>query len=473
MQLYNTMTRQKEVFQPLDPSHVKVYACGPTVYDFFHIGNARAFVVFDTLRRVLQKYFPKVTLVQNITDVDDKIINRANQEGRPVQEVAGEFTQAFFDDLKALGCLPADVFPKATEHMPEIVSLISKIIDQGHGYVVGGDVFFHVRGFKAYGRISGKAVDELESGARIDIDQRKQDPLDFALWKAAKPGEPSWPSPWGPGRPGWHIECSAMAMKYLGETFDIHGGGEDLIFPHHENENAQSESVTGKPLANYWMHNGYLKIDGEKMSKSLGNFKVVRELLRHYPYQMLRLFMLSAHYRSPLDFNQDNLKAAFQGYQELQHTVHRLAEILRYPAAQDSASDSKAEALLAAADDAEKKYHLALQDDLNTAGAIGHLFSLTNQVKQTLSGRPQKTYALFQALSQAQQTLLVMLELLGIQPDLTLAPPEVLALLEQRAQARLAKDWPASDRLRDEIQAQGYLVEDTAFGALALKNVEP
>ncbi len=472
MQLYNTMTRQKETFRPLDPNHVKIYACGPTVYDYFHVGNARAFVVFDTLRRVLQHHFPKVTLVQNITDVDDKIINRANKEGRLPEDVAREFAQAFLEDHKALGCLPADLFPKATEHIPEIIKLISRILEQGYAYIVDGDVFFRVRDFKAYGRISGKAIDELASGARININERKQDPLDFALWKAAKPGEPSWASPWGAGRPGWHIECSAMAMRYLGDTFDIHGGGEDLIFPHHENENAQSECVTGKPLANYWMHNGYLKIDGQKMSKSLGNFKVVRELLGHYPYQVLRLFMLSAHYRSPLEFNQDNLDAAYHAYRELQYTIHRLVELLRISVPQDSVADPQAEALQTAAVRSTEKFHLALQDDLNTAGALGHLFSLANQVKKILSGRPQKSYTLFQALNHAQQQLLEMLAILGIDPDLSLAPPEILALLEQRHLARQQKDWAASDRLRDQIQTQGFVVEDTPFGALALKTIQ-
>jgi cysteinyl-tRNA synthetase len=317
LQFHNTLSRRKEDFVPNRPGEVSLYACGPTVYDYFHVGNARAFVVFDTLRRVLERRGYKVTFVQNITDIDDKIINRANKEGRKASEVAEEFAAAFKQDVVAVGNRLADVIPQATEHIPEIIALVEKLIETKHAYVIEGDVYFAVRSFAAYGKVSGKNIEELEEGARVEVDPRKKDPLDFALWKAAKPGEPSWASPWGQGRPGWHIECSAMSMKYLGESFDIHGGGEDLVFPHHENENAQSEAVTGKPLARFWLHNGHLKIDGEKMSKSLGNFRFVRDILTHLPKQVLRLFLLSAHYRSPLDFNPENIDSVQKRYEEI------------------------------------------------------------------------------------------------------------------------------------------------------------
>lgn len=470
MYLYNSATGKKEEFKPIDPQHVKVYACGPTVYDYFHIGNARAFVVFDTLRRVLEKKYPQVTYVQNVTDIDDKIIKRAQQEGQSCQNLARTYTEAFFEDVQKLGCRPATHVPLATEHIPDIIELIKQMEEKGHAYQQDGNVFFAVRSFPGYGRIARRNIDELESGARIDVNEQKQDPLDFALWKKAKPGEPSWPSPWGDGRPGWHIECSAMSMKYLGPTFDIHGGGEDLIFPHHENENAQSESVTGQPLANYWLHNGYLKINGEKMSKSLGNFKIVREILQHYPYQVLRLFMLSAHYRSPLDFNQDNLNAAQAGYQELSRTVNRLAALEQQAVEPDQQLNEQAQELQAHLTAISSKFDQALDDDLNTAGAIGQLYSLANKIKQLLAGRPKKSYALFQSLKQGQAKLLAMLDVLGIVPDLQLASADILALIDQRNQARAEKEWSRADQLRDEIQQKGYLLEDTNFGALAIRN---
>jgi len=465
---YNTATRRKEEFRPNTPGEVKMYACGPTVYDYFHVGNARAFVVFDTLRRVLEHKGVKVTYVQNITDVDDKIIHRANQEQRSAQAVAEEFAAAFLEDVSALGCKHADHSPKATEHMPEIIALVQRLVDAGHAYVLEGDVYFSVRSFPGYGKISGKNIEELEQGARVEVDARKQDPLDFALWKSAKPGEPAWESPWGQGRPGWHIECSAMSMKYLGESFDIHGGGEDLVFPHHENENAQSEAVTGKMLARTWLHNGYLKIDGEKMSKSLGNFRTVREILKTLPFQILRLLLLSAHYRSPLDFNAENIESARNGYVELKKTMERLAEILRNTVTEDFLWDKNADALDQERAGLMAKFEQALEDDLNTAGAIGQLFSLANKAKQYIASRPAKTRRLNEVLFNVQRDLQIMTGLLGIRPFVQLAPERILLLIEQRNAARNQKNYAESDRIRNVIQAEGYLLEDTVFGSLAI-----
>lgn len=467
---YNTATQRKEEFQPQEPGLVKMYACGPTVYDYFHIGNARAFIVFDTLRRWLEYRGYQVRYAQNITDVDDKIIRRAQAEQRTPAEVAEEFTAAFFEDVKALGCRPADFTPKATEHIPEIIQLVRRLEQAGHAYQVAGDVYFSVPGFSGYGRVSGKRAEDQESGSRVEVDARKQSPLDFALWKAAKPGEPFWDSPWGPGRPGWHIECSAMAMKYLGESFDIHGGGEDLAFPHHENENAQSESVTGKPLARYWIHNGFLKIDGEKMSKSLGNFTVTREILKHCLTPVLRLFMFSAHYRSPLDFQTENLIAAENGYHELQRTLERLGELLRLEVAEDFLWDDTAEALEKERVARAEKFDQAMDDDLNTAGALGQMHSLANQAQKTLAQRKlARTRRLYSVLAQCRDELQRMTGVLGISPAFAPVPSEVRERIRERRDARERKEFALSDRIRQELLAHQYELEDTVFGTLALR----
>ena len=310
MKVFNTQTRQKEEFVPVTPGKVKMYACGPTVYNYFHIGNARMFVIFDILRRYLEHRGYEVTFVQNFTDIDDKIIQKANEEGISAQALTERYIQAYFEDAGALGVRPATIHPKATEHMPEIVSLIEALVNNGHAYAVNGDVYFDTESDKDYGKLSGQNLEDLESGARIRVDEVKRNPMDFALWKAQKPGEPAWESPWGLGRPGWHIECSAMSMKYLGETFDIHGGGQDLVFPHHENEKAQSECATGKPFVRYWMHNGFLNIDNEKMSKSLDNFFTVHDIRQQYDLEAVRFFLLSAHYRSPINYSQETVEQA-------------------------------------------------------------------------------------------------------------------------------------------------------------------
>lgn len=473
--VYNTVTRQKEEFRPLEPGKVKIYVCGPTVYDYFHVGNARAFIVFDTLRRVLQHRGYEVTYVQNITDIDDKIINRAKEEGIAAEKVAEKYTQAFLEDFAALGCLPIkpEHMPKATENIKEIQELIVSLVNSGHAYVLDGDVYFSVRSFSRYGYISGKNIDELEKGARVEIDTRKKDPLDFALWKKAKPGEPSWKSSWGEGRPGWHIECSAMSMKYLGDQFDIHGGGADLIFPHHENENAQSECLTGKPLARYWMHNGYLNIRGEKMSKSLGNFRITRDVLKLVSPQVLRLFMLSAHYRSPLDFNPESLEAARQGYIELKRTLERLHEITRSTMSNDYLADKKTDLLEKENQDIMSSFEAALDDDLNTAEAIGKMYSLAGKAKQFVADRPQKTYRLISVLKSILDNLKDMTGVLGIMPDISEMPEEIYLKIQGREKARKEKRYQDADVLRDEIVKKGYLLEDTSLGTLATNPPPP
>jgi len=469
--LFNTAARRKEEFRPACPGKVKMYACGPTVYDYFHVGNARAFLVFDTLRRVLERRGFEVTYVQNITDVDDKIINRARDEGRDPRELAEEFTAAFFQDLKALGCRSADVTPRATEHMAEIISLVSRLVESCHAYPVDGDVFFSVNSFPDYGKLSGKKIDELESGARVEIDERKRNPLDFALWKSAKPGEPAWDSPWGPGRPGWHIECSAMSMKYLGESFDIHGGGADLLFPHHENENAQSESLTGKPLARYWLHNGYLKIEGEKMSKSLGNFRLTRDVLKNIAsrnnYQVLRFFMLSAHYRSPLEFNPGNLEAAKKGFEEFGHTLENLKDLLsRKDISYEEVPDEETEKLENERQKALAGFDRALDDDLNTAGAMGHLLALANTVRQFIAGHSLKKTMV---LERIKENLLEMADVLGIKPGFQEVPEEVDKTRLMREEDRKNKRWKEADEKRRQLDEAGWRLDD--IGAISLVSV--
>ncbi len=371
MQIYNTMHRKKEELVPNVPGKISMYACGPTVYNYFHIGNARPFIVFDTLRRYLEYKGYEVTFVQNFTDIDDKMIKRANEEGISVKELGERFIQEYYTDADALGVERATVNPRATEHIGEIIRLVETLIQKGHAYAAdNGDVYFSVRSFPGYGKLSGQNIEDLENGARVDPAEQKRDPLDFALWKAEKPGEPSWDSPWGKGRPGWHIECSAMSMNILGETFDIHGGGQDLIFPHHENEIAQSEAATGKPFANYWMHNGYINVDNQKMSKSLGNFFTVRDIAKEFDLEAVRMFMLSVHYRNPVNFSRELIRQAESALERLRTARERLEEARRGTA---TAED---EGYLAQLDEIRTRFEAAMDDDLNTADAIGVLFDL-------------------------------------------------------------------------------------------------
>ncbi len=453
MKIFNSMTGKKEELNPLVPGQFNIYACGPTVYNYFHIGNARPFIVFDTLRRYLEYRGYKVNFVQNFTDVDDKMIRVAKEEGITVKELGERFINEYFKDAQALNIRPATVHPKATEHIEEIIALVKKLIDSGHAYELNGDVYFDTQSFPNYGKLSGQDLSELEMGARIDINEEKKSPMDFALWKAQKEGEIAWDSPWGKGRPGWHIECSAMSMKYLGDTLDIHGGGQDLKFPHHENEIAQSEAATGKPFANYWMHNGYINIDNRKMSKSAGNFFTVRDILKEFRGRAVRLFMLSAHYANPINFSGDLLQQSETAYDRILNCRDNLAFIIANP--KDHAVEI--EPVIAAASD---KFNAAMDDDLNTADAIGGIFEYIKELNTLFAdgGRADDARAALTLLD-------TLLDVLGILPEQEEAiPQEVQELAGQRQSARAEKNWEQADRLRDEIKALGYEMKDTPDG---------
>ena len=457
MQIYNTMTRKKEELIPLVPGEISMYVCGPTVYNFFHIGNARPFVVFDTLRRYLEYRGYKVKFIQNFTDIDDKLIRKANEEGITVPQVAERYIKEYYTDADALSVERATCNPRATEHIPQIISLVETLIEKGHAYPAdNGDVYFSVRSFPGYGKLSGQSIEDLESGARIDPTEHKKDPLDFALWKGAKPGEPAWDCPWGKGRPGWHIECSAMSMELLGPTFDIHAGGQDLVFPHHENEIAQSEAATGKPFARYWMHNGYINVNNQKMSKSLGNFLLVRDIGKEFDLEAVRLFLLGAHYRNPVNFSRDLVEQSNAGLVRIRTARERLAEAKEGPA-----TDADA-AFIASLDEFKKAFCDAMDDDLNTADAIGVLFDYTRAVN-TFVTEPRSR----EALDKAAELFDSITSVLGILQHQKAEefPAEALALLEERAIVRKAKDWARADAIRDELKAMGYAVEDSKDGA--------
>lgn len=459
MQIYNSQTRKKEEFVPLHPGKVGIYACGPTVYDYFHIGNARPFITFDVLRRYFEHRGYEVTFVQNFTDIDDKMIKRANQEGITVKELGDRFIKEYYQDAQSLGIRPATVHPRATEHIGEIIRLVKTLQDKGYAYEVNGDVYFDTEKDKGYGKLSGQNLDDLEAGARIDVDDVKKNPADFALWKAQKPGEPAWNSPWGMGRPGWHIECSAMSMKYLGETFDIHCGGKDLLFPHHENEVAQSECATGKPFARYWMHNGFINIDNEKMSKSLGNFFTVRDILKEYDAEDVRMFMLSAQYRSPVNFSRDMIAQAHASLHRLYTARDHLLFLLKN--APDQPLTAEEEALLARVQAAADRFDAAMDDDLNTADALGAIFEIVKDVNVSLDEKSSRS-----AVDGALKKLTELTDVLGLlmKKAEDVLPAEIQDMVNQRAQARKEKNWKRSDELRDALAAAGYIVKDTPQG---------
>ena len=450
MQIYNTLTRRKEALAPIEPGHVRMYVCGMTVYDFCHIGHARVMVVFDMVARYLRARGLKLTYVRNITDIDDKIIVRAHENGETIQTLTDRFIAAMHADAAALGVQRPDLEPRATGHIPGIVHMIERLIAKGYAYAApNGDVYYRVRQFAAYGRLSGKTLDELQAGARVDVDEAKQDPLDFVLWKAAKAGEPAWDSPWGAGRPGWHIECSAMSTEKLGAHFDIHGGGADLQFPHHENEIAQSEAATGEPFVNVWMHNGFVRVDDEKMSKSLGNFFTIREVLQQYDAEVLRYFILASHYRSPLNYSTEALDQA------------RAALTRLYTALNGLKPDSGAVPAV------EDKFHAAMDDDFNSPVALSVLFELARDVnKSREAGAPDLKAAgtlkrLAGELGLLERDPAAFLQA-GVGGALDTAAIETL--VAQRLAARAAKNWAESDRIRDELKRQGVLVEDAPGG---------
>lgn len=456
MRIYNTLTRQKEEFVPQDKNNVKMYSCGPTVYDYFHIGNARPFIIFDTMRRYLEYIGYGVTFVQNFTDIDDKMIKRANAEGITVKELGERFIAEYFKDAAAIGVKPATVHPKATENIDAIIDIIKKLEDNGYAYAVDGNVYFKAKQFKEYGKLSKQPLEDLELGARIDVNEKKDDPMDFALWKAKKDGEPFWQSPWGEGRPGWHIECSAMANKYLGETIDLHSGGQDLIFPHHENEVAQSECANCKQFSNYWMHNGYINIDGKKMSKSLGNFFTVRDILKEYDGEIIRFFMLSAHYRSPINFADTLMEQAKSAVERVYTCIDNL-EFLKGNA-ENTACDSDLKAELNACRD---KFCAAMDDDLNTADAIAAIFDIV-YIANTKITSASGSEAIDLALSLIRE-LGGVLGLFTKQEDKSL-DDEVEELIRQRNEARNAKDWATADAIRDKLKEMNIVLKDTPDG---------
>ena len=488
LSVFNSMGNRKEPFVPLVPGKVGMYVCGVTVYDLCHIGHARANVAFDIIVRYLRHSGYEVTYVRNFTDIDDKILKRAREEGSDYLAVSTKYIRAFHEDFDRMGLLRPEVEPKATEHIPEIVALVADLVGRGKAYAVDGDVYYSVKGFPEYGKLSGKNVEDLQSGARVDVDERKSDPLDFALWKASKPGEPAWDSPWGPGRPGWHIECSAMSMKHLGETFDIHGGGKDLVFPHHENEIAQSEAATGKPFARFWLHNGFVNIDNEKMSKSLGNFFTLRDVLGKVKPEALRFFFASSHYRSPIDYSDQSLAEAKAGLDRL-YRVKEKAESCRAAGVAPTALPEGEE--YAPLSEAPKRFAEAMDDDFNTAAALGRLFDairLLNRLAPPQAAAEPERAGQFLAGYAAVEPLFAVLGLLaspassyfkeraaagdaaaggeGRMPE-----SEIAARIEARRAARASKDYTEADRIRKELDAAGVLLED-AKGATTWKYKE-
>ncbi|WP_041584597.1 cysteine--tRNA ligase [Syntrophus aciditrophicus] len=486
LKLYNTLNNKKEVFTPIREGRVGLYVCGITVYDVCHVGHARSAVVFDVLKRYLEYRGYEVTYIKNFTDVDDKIIARANAEGVSISEIANRYIASHDKDMDRLGVLRPTVTPRATEHIGEMIELISKLQKRGLAYAVDGNVYYAVERFPGYGKLSGRKLEDMMAGARIDVNEHKNNPMDFALWKASKPNEPAWDSPWGPGRPGWHIECSVMSQKYLGDTFDIHGGGEDLVFPHHENEIAQSEGVTGKPLANIWIHNGFVKINSEKMSKSLGNVFTIQEMLTRYHAEVIRLFMLQSHYRSAVDFSEESLSEARQGMDRFYGTLKAIQEVLAV--AEEEASPISPETLTGKT--AELYAHVqglpdrfveAMDDDLNTARAIGYLFDAARQINGFIrDAKMAKSKEGWKVLALAGKSIKDLGYVLGLfqeNPDVYflqdrereirkrgLEPAEIELLIADRWAARNDKDWHKADEIRQLLTEKGIVLKDTPTG---------
>lgn len=470
IRLYNTLSRKKEELIPVTPGKVGLYACGATVYDHSHVGHARSSIVFDALYRYLTSSGLDVTYVRNFTDIDDKIINKANAEKRDWREIGETYTASFREDMSSLNILSPTHEPKATEHITDMLDLVQALVDKGFAYPVdGGSVYFSVKKYQGYGQLSGRTLDELIAGARVEIDERKQDPLDFALWKGSKPGEPCWESPYGKGRPGWHIECSAMSVKYLGSPFDIHGGGKDLVFPHHENERAQSECGTGRKFVNYWVHNGFVTVDREKMSKSLGNFFLIKDVLKRYHPDVLRLFFLSTHYRNPIDYTESSIEAAQTALQKLYSTVERCNEL------------SKDRKIIAAAsadlDELKQRFYEAMDDDLNTALALSTLFDLAKSINKTIDDRDESGYPTAVAGSNLLTALAAIVGLMDQNPE-AFSRGEVIRQLQQfgldeawvekaisdRSEARKAKDYKKADEIRGMLLEKGIAILDTPQG---------
>ena len=464
MKIYNTLTRKKEEFVHIEEGTAKIYVCGPTVYNYFHIGNARPFVVFDTLRKYLQYRGYKVKFVQNFTDVDDKIINRAREEHLTAKEVSEKYIEEYYKDAAALNVTKADVHPRVSEHIPEIIEFVQTLIDKGYAYEVNGDVYFSTRKFNGYGKLSGQNIEDLESGARIAVGEIKEDPLDFALWKAQKEeDEIAWDCPWGKGRPGWHIECSAMSKKHLGDTIDIHAGGQDLQFPHHENEIAQSECCNGVPFANYWMHNGYITIDNEKMSKSKGNFFTVRDILKEYDGEVMRFFLLSGHYRNPINFSDSLMEQAKAGLGRMRNAKETLKHLIAN--GNGEMTDAEKEAL-AGYDKYRQEFISAMDDDLNTADAISAIFELITVINTAVRDGASREFA-----EKSLDTLMELASIVGLlQQDADKAvDDDIQALVDERQEARKAKNFARADEIRDMLKARGITLKDTPQGVQIIR----
>ncbi|HLE40279.1 MAG TPA: cysteine--tRNA ligase [Nitrospirota bacterium] len=486
IKLYNTFTGKKEQFVPLIQGKVGIYACGVTAYDYSHLGHARGAVVFDLIQRYFRRKGFEVKYVRNFTDIDDKIIKRAKEEGITAAEVARKYIDAYHEDMKRLGVGAPDIEPKATEHIDEMVQIVKGLVAKGHAYAVEGDVYFRVSSFSDYGKLSKRNVDDLKAGARVEVDERKDDPLDFALWKASKPGEPAWNSPWGPGRPGWHIECTAMSFKHLGQTFDIHTGGKDLVFPHHENEIAQSEAYSGSKFVNYWLHNGFVNINQEKMSKSLGNFFTIRDILDQYDAEVVRLFLLSTHYRSPIDFSDTNLKDARSGLDRFYTMKEAMKNFLtgKKPTAvkPEEVIESSDRPLYNKIGNLPKAFEEAMDDDFNTAFAIGLIYDLVRDVNKFLAEIDQKredaAQAILRAASSAFDNVSTTLGLFLREPDewfregrladskVTLSVEKIEELIHLRNEARARKDWAEADRIRQVLDDGGVALFDRAGGTV-------
>ena len=462
MKLFNTMTMKKEEFVPIEPGKVRMYTCSPTVYNYIHVGNARPIIMFDVLRRYLEYRGYAVTFVQNFTDVDDKIINRANEEGISSAQVAEKYIEEYFRDARALGVRPATIHPKATENIPNILEMVQTLVDKGYAYPVGGDVYYRTGKFEGYGKLSHQPLEELQAGARIDVNDGKENPMDFALWKAAKPGEPAWDSPWGKGRPGWHIECSAMSNRYLGKTIDLHCGGQDLAFPHHENEIAQSEAANGCRFVNYWVHNGFINIDNKKMSKSLGNFFTVREAAAAYGYHTIRMFMLMSHYRSPLNYSGEILLQAQNALERVKTAYDNLKFLM------ENGADGEMTAAERAFADSLGKYRERfiedMDDDFNTADAISVIFELVREANTVTAGTPTRAVAgaAFALLDELQGVLGLIYDDQPAEDDAL--KEQVEALIQARQQARAEKNWAEADRIRDALKDMGIVLMDTKQG---------
>lgn len=471
IKVYNTLTRQKEEFVPIVPGKASIYVCGVTPYNHPHIGNARPFVTWDVIHRFLEHEGYEVTHVQNFTDVDDKIINAANKEGVSWSDICGRYMDAYFEAIDKLNVRRADIYPRVSDHMPEIIAMVEQLIENGFAYVVEGDVYYRVEKFEHYGELSGRNLEDMLAGARIDIDERKENPMDFALWKGAKPGEPSWTSPWGEGRPGWHIECSVMSMKYLGETFDFHGGGSDLIFPHHENEIAQSEGCTGKhPFVKYWLHNGFITVNEEKMSKSLGNFFLVIDILEHFEPETLRFFILSTHYRSPLDFSDERLKEAERSLARLATAQENLCSLAQIPGAGPT---EQSLALYTKIEGFRNEFLDAMRDDFNTALAISYMFALGKEIntyyQSVVAGETKPDGTLVNIMKKIFAEMcgvIGVLEKSALQAsaDAGLENALMEILIDIRQEARQNKNYAQADALRDKLAGAGIILEDTPQG---------